>query len=115
MWTADVRTKDVLKEKERSCGRAPVRGAGGLRRACRGAEPTAGPTAGIEMWIRQAPSSPAADTARPLAKTYTVRTGVPVTVVAISNDFETKLWQRADDPRAAAGHRTGVHPRRSRR
>lgn len=57
--------------------------------------PPQDPRAGIEVWIRQAPSSPSADTADALAAAYTTKTGVPVTVVAISNDFETKLWQRA--------------------
>jgi multiple sugar transport system substrate-binding protein len=49
----------------------------------------------LEIWIRQAPGSDSAKTAQRLAEEFTKASGVPTKVVAIFDDFETKLQQQA--------------------
>ncbi|MFE0459260.1 extracellular solute-binding protein [Kitasatospora sp. NPDC058965] len=62
-----------------------------------GAKPTVAQDANapLELWIRQAPGSPSAATAQRLADAFTARTGIKMKVVALFDDFETKLQQRA--------------------
>ncbi|MGW0806881.1 ABC transporter substrate-binding protein [Nonomuraea sp. NPDC002799] len=49
----------------------------------------------LEIWIRQAPDSDAAKTAQKLAAAFTTASGVKTKVVALFDDFETKLNQQA--------------------
>ncbi|MBO3746541.1 sugar ABC transporter substrate-binding protein [Streptosporangiaceae bacterium NEAU-GS5] len=49
----------------------------------------------LEIWIRQAPGSDSAKTAQKLADAFTKSTGVKTKVVALFDDFETKLQQQA--------------------
>ncbi|MGN9908822.1 sugar ABC transporter substrate-binding protein [Phytohabitans sp. LJ34] len=53
------------------------------------------PDAPIEIWIRQAPGSDSEKTAQRLAEAFTASTKIPSKVVAIFDDFETKLQQQA--------------------
>lgn len=53
------------------------------------------PDAPIEIWIRQAPGSDSEKTAQRLAEAFTASTKIPTKVVAIFDDFETKLQQQA--------------------
>lgn len=52
------------------------------------------PGAPIEIWIRQAPGSDSAKTAEKLAAAFTEKTKIQTKVVAIFDDFETKLQQQ---------------------
>ncbi|GAA0975242.1 sugar ABC transporter substrate-binding protein [Acrocarpospora macrocephala] len=49
----------------------------------------------LEIWIRQPPDSDAAKTATKLATAFTTASGVQTKVVALLDDFETKLQQQA--------------------
>lgn len=49
----------------------------------------------LEIWIRQPPDSDSAKTAKKLADAFTKASGVPTKVVALFDDFETKLNQQA--------------------
>ncbi|WP_240777449.1 ABC transporter substrate-binding protein [Nonomuraea basaltis] len=49
----------------------------------------------MEIWIRQAPDSDSAKTAQKLADAFTKASGVKTKVVALFDDFETKLNQQA--------------------
>ncbi|MFG1943518.1 extracellular solute-binding protein [Nonomuraea sp. NPDC048826] len=49
----------------------------------------------LEIWIRQAPDSESAKTAQRLAEAFTKASGVQTKVVALFDDFETKLQQQA--------------------
>lgn len=49
----------------------------------------------LEIWIRQAPDSDSAKTAVKLADAFTKASGVKTKVVALFDDFETKLNQQA--------------------
>ncbi|MGW4468596.1 sugar ABC transporter substrate-binding protein [Nonomuraea sp. NPDC004354] len=49
----------------------------------------------LEIWIRQAPDSDSAKTAVKLADAFTKASGVKTKVVALFDDFETKLQQQA--------------------
>ncbi|WP_236051154.1 sugar ABC transporter substrate-binding protein [Nonomuraea cypriaca] len=49
----------------------------------------------MEIWIRQAPDSDSAKTAKKLGDAFTKASGVPTKVVALFDDFETKLNQQA--------------------
>ncbi|MGP3910422.1 sugar ABC transporter substrate-binding protein [Nonomuraea sp. 10N515B] len=49
----------------------------------------------LEIWIRQAPDSDSAKTAKKLADAFTQASGVKTKVVALFDDFETKLNQQA--------------------
>jgi multiple sugar transport system substrate-binding protein len=49
----------------------------------------------LQVWIRQPPGSPAADTAKRLVKAFTQATGVRAKLVALYEDFETKVQQQA--------------------
>ncbi|MEU8103501.1 sugar ABC transporter substrate-binding protein [Nonomuraea muscovyensis] len=49
----------------------------------------------LEIWIRQAPESASAKTAVKLAEGFTKASGIKTKVVAIFDDFETKLQQQA--------------------
>ncbi|MGI5160130.1 hypothetical protein [Microbispora sp. CA-102843] len=49
----------------------------------------------LEIWIRQTPGSDSDRTAQKLAAAFTKATGVPAKVVALLDDFETKLQQQA--------------------
>ncbi|TDD20613.1 sugar ABC transporter substrate-binding protein [Nonomuraea diastatica] len=49
----------------------------------------------LEIWIRQAADSDSAKTAQKLADAFTKASGTPTKVVAIFDDFETKLNQQA--------------------
>jgi multiple sugar transport system substrate-binding protein len=49
----------------------------------------------LEIWIRQTPDSASAKTAKRLADAFTKASGVPTKVVALFDDFETKLQQQA--------------------
>lgn len=49
----------------------------------------------LEIWIRQAPDSDSAKTAQKLAEAFTQASGVQTRVVALLDDFETKLQQQA--------------------
>ncbi|MER7505408.1 sugar ABC transporter substrate-binding protein [Nonomuraea pusilla] len=49
----------------------------------------------LEIWIRQLPDSDSAKTAKRLADAFTKASGVRTKVVAIFDDFETKLNQQA--------------------
>ncbi|MER6944791.1 sugar ABC transporter substrate-binding protein [Nonomuraea sp. NPDC000554] len=49
----------------------------------------------LEIWIRQAPESDSAKTAVKLADAFTKASGVKTKVVALFDDFETKLQQQA--------------------
>ncbi|GAA2302975.1 sugar ABC transporter substrate-binding protein [Nonomuraea roseoviolacea subsp. roseoviolacea] len=49
----------------------------------------------LEIWIRQAPDSASAKTAVKLADAFTKASGIKTKVVAIFDDFETKLQQQA--------------------
>ncbi|MEU6712604.1 sugar ABC transporter substrate-binding protein [Nonomuraea sp. NPDC046802] len=49
----------------------------------------------LEIWIRQAPDSDSAKTAQKLADAFTKASGVKTKVVALFDDFETKLNQQA--------------------
>ncbi|GAA1706209.1 sugar ABC transporter substrate-binding protein [Nonomuraea bangladeshensis] len=49
----------------------------------------------LEIWIRQAPDSDSAKTAQKLADAFTRSSGVKTKVVALFDDFETKLNQQA--------------------
>ncbi|MGW2142854.1 sugar ABC transporter substrate-binding protein [Nonomuraea bangladeshensis] len=49
----------------------------------------------LEIWIRQAPDSDSAKTAQKLADAFTKSSGVKTKVVALFDDFETKLNQQA--------------------
>ena len=53
------------------------------------------PKAVIQIWIRQQPASPSAQTAARLAKAFTTKTGIKTKVVALYEDFETKMQQQA--------------------
>src|SRR5215218_6730159 len=65
--------------------------------ACSSGPPAAArqdPNGQLEIWIRQQPGSDSARTAEALARAFTASTGVPTKVVAIFDDFETKLQQQ---------------------
>jgi multiple sugar transport system substrate-binding protein len=65
--------------------------------ACSSGPPAAArqdPNGQLEIWIRQQPGSDSARTADALAHAFTASTGVPTKVVAIFDDFETKLQQQ---------------------
>src|SRR3954454_14024922 len=49
----------------------------------------------LEIWIRQAPGSDSAKTAQKMADAFTKATGTKAKVVALFDDFETKLQQQA--------------------
>lgn len=49
----------------------------------------------LEIWIRQAPDSDSAKTAQKLADAFTKASGIKSKVVALFDDFETKLNQQA--------------------
>src|ERR1700754_2540448 len=49
----------------------------------------------LEIWIRQPPESASAKTAKKLAEAFTKASGVQSKVVALFDDFETKLNQQA--------------------
>jgi multiple sugar transport system substrate-binding protein len=49
----------------------------------------------LEIWIRQAPDSDSAKTAQKLADAFTKASGIKTKVVALFDDFETKLNQQA--------------------
>ncbi|QYC39661.1 Lipoprotein LipO precursor [Nonomuraea coxensis DSM 45129] len=49
----------------------------------------------LEIWIRQPPDSDSAKTAQKLADAFTTSSGVKTKVVALFDDFETKLNQQA--------------------
>ena len=49
----------------------------------------------LEIWIRQAPDSDSAKTAVKLADAFTKASGIKTKVVALFDDFETKLQQQA--------------------
>ncbi|MFI6601176.1 extracellular solute-binding protein [Nonomuraea sp. NPDC050536] len=49
----------------------------------------------LQIWIRQAPDSDSAKTAKKLADAFTKASGVKTKVVALFDDFETKLQQQA--------------------
>ena len=49
----------------------------------------------LEIWIRQAPDSDSAKTAVKLADAFTKASGIKTKVVALFDDFETKLNQQA--------------------
>ncbi|WP_049575421.1 sugar ABC transporter substrate-binding protein [Nonomuraea sp. SBT364] len=49
----------------------------------------------LEIWIRQTPDSDSAKTAQRLAEAFTKASGVPTKVIALFDDFETKLQQQA--------------------
>ncbi len=49
----------------------------------------------LEIWIRQVPDSDSAKTAQKLADAFTKSSGVKTKVVALFDDFETKLNQQA--------------------
>jgi multiple sugar transport system substrate-binding protein len=53
------------------------------------------PHATLNIWIRQPPGSDAAKTAERLVSTFSARTGVNAKLVALYDDFETKLQQQA--------------------
>jgi multiple sugar transport system substrate-binding protein len=53
------------------------------------------PKAVLQVWIRQPPGSDAAKTAARLVDTFSARTGVKAKLVALYDDFETKLQQQA--------------------
>lgn len=53
------------------------------------------PEAALELWIRQTPNSPPAKTAQRLAAAFTRQVGIKTKVVALLEDFETKLQQQA--------------------
>src|SRR5439155_17202712 len=53
------------------------------------------PKAVLQVWIRQVPGSPAAQTAELLVRTFVKQTGVKAKLVALYEDFETKLQQQA--------------------
>jgi multiple sugar transport system substrate-binding protein len=53
------------------------------------------PHATLQVWIREPPGSAAADTADRLVKAFTARTHVKAKLVALYDDFETKLEQQA--------------------
>lgn len=50
--------------------------------------------AALEIWIRQAPGSDSEKTAQRLAEEFTRSSDIPTKVVAIFDDFETKLQQQ---------------------
>lgn len=52
------------------------------------------PSSPIEIWIRQAPGSDSAKTLEKLAAAFTGKTKIQTKVVAIFDDFETKLQQQ---------------------
>ncbi|NRQ38311.1 sugar ABC transporter substrate-binding protein [Nonomuraea sp. NN258] len=49
----------------------------------------------LEIWIRQQPDSDSAKTAKKLAEAFQKATGIQAKVVALFDDFETKLQQQA--------------------
>ncbi|WP_336204883.1 sugar ABC transporter substrate-binding protein [Nonomuraea sp. LPB2021202275-12-8] len=49
----------------------------------------------LEIWIRQTPDSDSAKTAQKLADAFTKASGIKTKVVALFDDFETKLQQQA--------------------
>lgn len=49
----------------------------------------------LEIWVRKPPGSPTEATAKAMAAKFTEKTGVPATVTALFDDFETKLQQAA--------------------
>ncbi len=53
------------------------------------------PRATLQVWIREPPGSAPAQTAARLVAAFTARTGVKAKVVALYEDFETKLEQQA--------------------
>lgn len=53
------------------------------------------PKAMLQIWVRQTPNSPAAHTAERLASAFTAQTGIKTKVVALLEDFETKIQQQA--------------------
>jgi multiple sugar transport system substrate-binding protein len=53
------------------------------------------PGATLQVWIRQVPGSPPAKTAERLVAEFTRRTGVKARLIALYDDFETKLQQQA--------------------
>ncbi|MFD0560145.1 carbohydrate ABC transporter substrate-binding protein (CUT1 family) [Stackebrandtia endophytica] len=53
------------------------------------------PNAVLEIWVRKPPDSASAATAKTLADAFTESTGIPTTVTAIFEDFETKIQQAA--------------------
>jgi multiple sugar transport system substrate-binding protein len=56
---------------------------------------TGGDKDALTIWIRQAPESDSAKTAQKLADAFTQKTNIKTKVVAIFDDFETKLQQQA--------------------
>jgi multiple sugar transport system substrate-binding protein len=68
-----------------------------LLAACSSGPPAAAkqdPKGQLEIWIRQQPGSDSARTADALARAFTASSGIPTKVVAIFDDFETKLQQQ---------------------
>lgn len=63
--------------------------------ACGDDGPNQNDKAELEIWIRQAAGSDSAKTAERLAQAFTTASGIPAKVVAIFDDFETKLQQQA--------------------
>jgi multiple sugar transport system substrate-binding protein len=51
-------------------------------------------SAPLQIWIRQAPGSDSEKTAQRLAEAFTKASGIPTKLVAIFDDFETKLQQQ---------------------
>ncbi|WP_431880310.1 sugar ABC transporter substrate-binding protein [Micromonospora marina] len=49
----------------------------------------------LEIWVRKPPGSPTEQTAKALAAKFTESSGIPTTVTALFEDFETKLQQAA--------------------
>lgn len=65
--------------------------------ACSSGPPAAAkqdPKGQLQIWIRQQPGSDSARTADALAQAFTASSGIPTKVVAIFDDFETKLQQQ---------------------
>ena len=52
-------------------------------------------TAPLEVWIRKAPDSPPAITAKKFVDAFTEKTGIPTELTTIQDGFETKLEQAA--------------------
>jgi multiple sugar transport system substrate-binding protein len=73
---------------------AIVMAAGGLA-ACGKDEPKTDTKAPLTIWVRKPPGSPTEKTDKDLAAKFTAKTGIPATVTALFDDFETKLAQAA--------------------
>lgn len=85
----------MLRSRGRSIAGAVL--ALALLGACSSGAPAAAkqdPKGQLEIWIRQQPGSDSARTADALAQAFTSSSGIPTKVVAIFDDFETKLQQQ---------------------